>query len=148
MSSTKPTVVVAGTFDLFHRGHLSLLTRAAGLGEVHALVNTDMFVTAFKGRLPIQHQDDRLAMVRAQRPVLAASLNHSADLRTTIDRYVPQRRGLIVVVGDDYNGESYYKQTQIDQSWLDQYNGLLVFLPRVGNWSTTALIEKIKRERA
>jgi len=42
-------VLTIGTFDLLHAGHLAMLERAAEIGELMVGVNSDGFVTAYKG---------------------------------------------------------------------------------------------------
>jgi len=46
-------VLVAGTFDILHPGHIFLINEAAKLGEVHVIVATDKNRKSFSGELPI-----------------------------------------------------------------------------------------------
>lgn len=58
------TVITFGTFDVFHVGHLRLLQRARTLGERLLVgVSSDALNIAKKGRAPVYHQDDRMAII-------------------------------------------------------------------------------------
>ncbi len=58
------TVITFGTFDVFHVGHLRLLQRARALGERLLVgVSSDALNIAKKGRAPVYHQDDRMAII-------------------------------------------------------------------------------------
>jgi cytidyltransferase-like protein len=58
-------VMVFGTFDTLHRGHLFFLSRAAGLGdELTAVVARDRTVGELKGRTPYHNFDSRVASLR------------------------------------------------------------------------------------
>ncbi|MBN2625375.1 MAG: EamA family transporter [Spirochaetales bacterium] len=58
-------VMVFGTFDTLHKGHLFFLTRAAGLGdELTAVVARDRTVGELKGRTPYHNFNSRVAKLR------------------------------------------------------------------------------------
>lgn len=46
-------VLIFGTFDILHPGHISLIKKAKEYGEVHAVVALDETVVAVKGRVPM-----------------------------------------------------------------------------------------------
>ena len=45
-------VLTLGTFDVPHYGHLRLLERAAGFGDLFVGVNSDRFIKTYKGAAP------------------------------------------------------------------------------------------------
>ena len=55
------TVIVNGTFDILHRGHLTLLNHAKSLGDyLIVCIDTDERVKQLKGEdRPIHNQEDR-----------------------------------------------------------------------------------------
>lgn len=69
------TVFTNGIFDLFHAGHLDLLTRARGMGDrLVVAVNDDASTSALKAGRPIVPEAERLAVVAALRCVDLAFL--------------------------------------------------------------------------
>lgn len=57
-------VLVFGTFDLMHPGHLSFLRQARAHGDyLVASVARDTFVQRYKGRYPHHNEDERIASV-------------------------------------------------------------------------------------
>ena len=59
-------VLVFGTFDILHPGHLSFLRQARRMGEwLIAAVARDCFVAAHKGRKPANSERRRMQAVRA-----------------------------------------------------------------------------------
>ena len=60
MKNLKKRILVAGTFDLIHAGHIYLINEAAKLGDVYVIVSTDKNRELFSGERPIVHQEQRL----------------------------------------------------------------------------------------
>lgn len=57
-------VLVFGTFDKFHPGHLSFLRQARRYGRLFVLVARDKTVKKIKGKLPKQSEKKRLALIK------------------------------------------------------------------------------------
>jgi len=127
-------IIVAGTFDLFHIGHVNLLKRASNFGDVLAFVNTDRFVEEFKHRKPVVNQEDRRAVVKTCKYVTDVQFNDNADLKETL-KYIDNITG--IVFGDDYDIEKYRKQTQITREWQALKGIALIQLPRTDGVSST-----------
>lgn len=72
---TKKKILVAGTFDLLHSGHIAFFRRAAEYGDVYVGIGSDASVMAFKNRLPINPDYERLYNVKANRYVKDAWIN-------------------------------------------------------------------------
>ncbi len=69
-------VLVWGTFDVLHLGHLDFLTQAKALGDhLMVLVARDVNVKKVKGLLPLHGENERLQMVKNLRPVDEAHLD-------------------------------------------------------------------------
>jgi choline-phosphate cytidylyltransferase len=127
-----PTVITFGTFDVFHIGHLSILERAAALGDRLVVgVSTDALNLAKKSRAPVYPEHERLAIVRSLRCVSAVFYEESLELKA---QYIQQHDARILVMGDDWRGK------------FDSFSHLceVVYLTRTPAISTTAVIEKIK----
>ncbi len=59
------TVLVAGTFDFFHKGHQKFLTDALALGEkLLVIVARDSSVKKIKGFFPTHSQAERIAEIQ------------------------------------------------------------------------------------
>ena len=134
----KPRVFTNGVFDVLHRGHVTYLEQARGLGaSLVVAVNTDDSVRRLgKGAdRPLNPLDDRMAMLAA----LA-----SVDLVVPFDEDTP--RDLIVacmpeilVKGGDYN-----VATTVGAAEVIAAGGRFVAIPFRYDRSTTALIAKIR----
>ena len=136
-------VVVAGTFDLFHVGHVELLRRASKFGKVIALVNTDRFVEEFKGITPTIGESGRYDVVHACAYVSLTFFNDESDLRKTIDGIPSYFNITGIVFGDDYDIEKYRKQTQIDTEWQYFKDVAFIQLPRTRGVSSSEIRKKL-----
>ena len=64
MNKVKKRILVAGTFDLVHAGHIYLINEAAKLGDVYVIVATDRNRELFSGERPIIPQEQRLEIIK------------------------------------------------------------------------------------
>jgi rfaE bifunctional protein nucleotidyltransferase chain/domain len=134
----RPLVFTNGVFDVLHRGHVSCLLRARALGASLLVgVNTDASARRLgkgAGR-PFNREHDRAAVVSALEPVsLVALFDEDAPLEL-----IRLARPDVYVKGDDYRIDGL-AEAQLVRSW----QGRALTLPRVGNLSTTALVERIR----
>lgn len=138
--STSKTVFVSGVFDLFHRGHVELLNRAAAYGDRLVVgVNSDDMVERYKRR-PVFSQDDRLAIVKSMRCVSDAVIYGDFDLKPMVELFRPA----FMVHGDDWPRGSYLKQIRMTEEDLIQYGVELVFLPYWRGTSTTSIVNQLR----
>lgn len=72
-------VLVMGTFDDLHPGHLFLLNEASKRGELCVIVGRDANVTTFKGRPPVQSEEERMAAIRNAFPAADVRLGDATD---------------------------------------------------------------------
>lgn len=80
--TTKTRILVAGTFDIIHPGHIRFLHAAKNLAnnsELIVVVARDRNVKRIKGREPIFNEEERLEIVSALKPVDKAILGHDSD---------------------------------------------------------------------
>lgn len=68
-------VLVTGSFDLLHSGHVAFLKKAAGYGNVYVGIGPDHSIEVFKGRPPVNSEQERLFMVRSIKYVKWAWIN-------------------------------------------------------------------------
>ena len=134
----RPLVFTNGVFDILHRGHVSYLAAARGLGASLVVgVNSDRSARALgKG-------SDRPLNGEADRACVLAALQ-SVDLVTLFDEGKPLALLRIVrpdlyVKGGDYDVETL-EETALVRSW----GGEARALPFVDGYSTTALVRRIR----
>ncbi len=86
----KKRVLVFGTFDLLHPGHLFYLEKAKSFGErLFVVVARDSTVEKVKGRKPINDESFRLKMVQALRAVDEAVLGAEGNIYLRIEEIRP-----------------------------------------------------------
>ena len=91
-------VLVAGTFDILHPGHIFLINEAAKLGEVHVIVATDKNREKFSGKLPIIPEEQRLKVIKSLKNVKKAKLGRKDNNKlVTISEINPD----IILLGPD-----------------------------------------------
>ncbi len=84
-------VLVFGTFDIFHPGHLSFLRQARRHGDrLYAVIARDRTVLAVKKRLPIMTEKERLESVKASGLADEAMLGSLRDKYSAIKKIRPQ----------------------------------------------------------
>jgi rfaE bifunctional protein nucleotidyltransferase chain/domain len=134
----RPLVFTNGVFDVLHRGHVTYLEQARGLGAALVVaVNSDASVKRLgKGDdRPLNAQDDRMAVLAA----LAA-----VDLVVPFDDDTPRAlivacRPDVLVKGGDYTAESTAGAAEVTMA-----GGRFVAIPFAFDRSTTALINRIR----
>ncbi len=137
-SSGKSIVFTNGCFDIIHRGHVEYLEFAASLGDILIIgLNTDDSVRRLKGtERPINRFEDR-ALVLASLEAVDYVVGFSEDTPyQLIKEIVPD----VLVKGADYKPEDV-----VGRDIVEANGGRLVLAPFKSGYSTTGLIEKIKR---
>ncbi len=134
-----PVVFTNGVFDLLHRGHVTYLEQARGLGaSLVVAVNSDASVKRLgKGdERPINTQDDRMAVLAALGAV---------DLVVPFDSDTP--RELIMATMPDIlvKGGDYTAATTAGAAEVIANGGRFVAIPFAFERSTTALVRRLRR---
>lgn len=134
----RPRVFTNGVFDVLHRGHVTYLEQARGLGaSLVVAVNTDRSVQSLgKGPdRPLNTLEDRMAMLAALGCV---------DLVVPFDEDTP--RALIVACMPDVlvKGGDYDASTTVGAAEVIAAGGRFVAIPFRYDRSTTALIAKAR----
>jgi D-beta-D-heptose 7-phosphate kinase/D-beta-D-heptose 1-phosphate adenosyltransferase len=126
-------IIVNGTFDVLHKGHIVLLEYAKSLGTTLLVcIDSDRRVKELKGNArPINHQYDRAYMLTALKSVdLVWVFDSDRELIDQIKLFGPD----IMVKGSDYRnkpivGSEYCKE--------------IIFVELVDGYSTTNIIQRI-----
>ncbi|MFX1288486.1 MAG: adenylyltransferase/cytidyltransferase family protein [Promethearchaeota archaeon] len=94
----KKKVLIAGTFDLLHPGHIYLINEAAKLGDVYVIVATDKNRKLYSGETPIIPENQRLEVIKNVKNVKDARLGRSDnDTLKTVKEINPD----IILLGPD-----------------------------------------------
>ena len=135
----RPIVFTNGVFDIVHRGHVTYLAQARALGASLVVgLNSDASARGL-GKSP-----DRPLNAEGDRACVLAALA-SVDLVTLFDEPTPLElmklvRPDVYVKGGDYDIESL-EETALVRS----FGGDALSLPYLDGYSTTALVERIRR---
>jgi FAD synthetase len=98
MNESRKKILIAGTFDLIHAGHIYLINEAAKLGDVYVIVATDRNRELFSGESPIIPQEQRLEVIRNIKNVKEARLGRNDnDTLRTVEEIKPD----IILLGPD-----------------------------------------------
>lgn len=135
----RPIVFTNGVFDIVHRGHVTCLAQARSLGASLVVgLNSDVSARGLgkaPGR-PLNHEGDRATVLAALESVSLVTL---FDETTPIELLKLVRPDLYVK-GGDYDVERL-AETALVRGW----GGEAKALPFVDGYSTTALVERIRR---
>ncbi|MDH3244323.1 MAG: D-glycero-beta-D-manno-heptose 1-phosphate adenylyltransferase [Saprospiraceae bacterium] len=127
-----------GVFDLLHQGHIEYLCEARALGD-HLVVgvNTDASVRRLKGpSRPIHDQNSRALQLAAMQAVDLVILFEGDTPLPEIESIQPD----YLVKGGDYNPEQI-----VGRNFVKGHGGQVVVIPFVDGFSTSRIIEKIKK---
>ncbi len=94
---SRPKVLVAGTFEILHPGHIELFRTAWEKGRVYVIVSRDINAEKFKGRPIIVPEEQRRKIVESIRYVYRAVLGHQEDLLKPVEEIDPD----IILLGPD-----------------------------------------------
>ncbi len=134
----KKIVFTNGCFDILHHGHLDLLARAAGHGNILIVgINTDSSVQRLKGpSRPVNNEQDRAFQVASLLCTDAVCLFDEDTPETLINLLKPD----VLVKGGDYTIDKI-----VGADFVQSYGGSVEIIPFVNGYSTTSLIERIQR---
>lgn len=82
-------VMVFGTFDLLHPGHLFLIREAQKLGHVTVVVARAKNVEKIKGRTPVEDDTTRIAAIQKEFPDATVILGSKTDFLEPIRTHKP-----------------------------------------------------------
>ncbi|OUV03733.1 MAG: hypothetical protein CBC40_05825 [bacterium TMED80] len=128
-------VFTNGCFDLLHKGHLDLLSNAAGFGDkLFVGLNSDKSVKKLKGdSRPKQNE-----ITRAQKLLELTYVNHVI----IFEDLIPQK--LIHAISPDVlvKGGDYKKSEIVGAKHVISSGGVVKIVPLTPGFSTTSIIEK------
>lgn len=126
-------VMVNGTFDILHRGHIELLNFAKSQGDsLLVAIDTDRRVRKLKGNdRPINSQEDRkFHLINLKAVDTVCFFDSKEELIELMKHWQPD----VYVKGSDWKK---------DKSTAHEYSKQVIYYDRVGNYSTTNIIQRI-----
>jgi D-beta-D-heptose 7-phosphate kinase/D-beta-D-heptose 1-phosphate adenosyltransferase len=128
------TVMVNGTFDVLHPGHVAMLNTARSYGDyLIVAIDTDRRVRELKGEgRPINNQNDRKIMLTNLKAVdFVVIFDSTEELIDYMKLYKPQ----VYVKGSDWKHDT--------ESTAHQYCNKVIYYDRIEPYSTTKTIQDI-----
>jgi D-beta-D-heptose 7-phosphate kinase/D-beta-D-heptose 1-phosphate adenosyltransferase len=128
------TVMVNGTFDILHPGHVALLNTARSYGDYLVVaIDTDRRVTELKGpQRPVNDQNFRRVMLSNLKAVdIVVLFDNEQELADIIKTYKPD----VYVKGSDWKKDT--------QSLAHKYCKEVIYYDRIEEYSSTKIIESI-----
>lgn len=137
MTNQKMIGYTAGTFDMFHIGHLNLLRNARSRCDYLIVgVNSDRLVQEYKGKRAVVPLEERMEIVRSLRFVDEVLQVDSLDKKISWN----QRHYDLLFIGDDWKGEPRWEATAKE---MEQFGVKTIFLPYTKGTNSTLLREKL-----
>jgi D-beta-D-heptose 7-phosphate kinase/D-beta-D-heptose 1-phosphate adenosyltransferase len=123
-------IVVNGTFDVIHPGHLALLNYARSLGDfLLVAIDTDERVRALKGpNRPINNQHERKLLLENLRAV------DQVEFFSSPEELIVLVKDCTMVKGSDYRGRSVIGETHCRE---------VIYYDRLDDYSSTKKIQDI-----
>src|ERR1700686_1688656 len=134
-------VFTNGCFDLLHPGHVRCLAEARALGDLLVVgVNSDSSVRGNKGpERPLVPQNDRAEVLAALSSVDYVTIFDEPTPRDLITRLLPS----VLVKGADWGPNEVVGRAEVEAA-----GGRVVSIPLSQGYSTTSLLEKIRKAAA
>lgn len=131
-------VFTNGCFDLLHRGHIEYLAKAKSFGDILIIgLNSDKSVKILKGPTrPFINEEDRGVVLESLKFVDAVILFEEETPFNVINKIIPD----VLVKGGDYNINNI-----VGKKTVEDNGGEVVTVEYIKGFSTSNLIEKIKR---
>jgi len=127
-------IVVNGSFDIVHLGHIRLLEYARSFPNsyVYVLIDSDARIKNLKGSdRPVNNEYERSSLLAALKSVDRVDIfNSDKELETYIKNYNPD----LMIKGSDYEGKPIIGS---------EYCKKIIFYDRLEKYSTTQKIQSI-----
>jgi phosphoenolpyruvate phosphomutase / 2-hydroxyethylphosphonate cytidylyltransferase len=127
-------VYVGMSADLIHPGHINILKKAAGLGELTVGLLTDRAIASYK-RLPFMSFEQRKEVLESIKGISKIIPQNTLDYRENLKIIKPD----FVVHGDDWKEGVQIETRQQVIDCLSKWNGELIELEYTQNISSTKL---------
>jgi D-glycero-beta-D-manno-heptose 1-phosphate adenylyltransferase len=131
-------VFTNGCFDILHPGHIRMLEKARALGDVLVVgINSDPSVQGIKGpQRPLIPEGERAELLAALQSVDFVTIFDELTPRELIAAILPA----ILVKGSDWGPDEIVGREEVEAA-----GGVVISIPLEVGYSTTKLIERIRR---
>ena len=131
-------VFTNGCFDLLHPGHIETLEKARNLGDALVVgVNSDRSVREMKGAgRPIVPERERAEVLAALECVDAVLIFDEPTPQEIVAALLPD----VLVKGGDWASDQIIGRGEVEAA-----GGRVVSVPVVAGYSTSAMVEKIRK---
>jgi D-beta-D-heptose 7-phosphate kinase/D-beta-D-heptose 1-phosphate adenosyltransferase len=131
-------VFANGCFDILHRGHIEILAKAKSFGDILVVgLNSDASVTRLKGAFrPLVGEEDRSYVLSALEAVDYVVVFEEDTPLEVIRALEPD----VLVKGAEYGNEDI-----VGSRFVEEHGGRVERVPMKEGYSTTSLLEKIRR---
>ncbi len=145
----RPRVLVAGTFEIIHPGHIELFKRAWEKGRVYVIVSRDSNAEKFKKRPIIVPEEQRRRVVESLKYVYKAVLGDREDMLKPVEEIKPD----VILLGPDQGVSEDWLRKELEKRGVKARIERLKEKVECSLCSTSkiinAIIEKIgKRKRS
>lgn len=134
----KKVVFTNGVFDILHRGHVEYLDKARTYGDVLILgLNTDSSARIIKGEgRPLVKQEDRAIAIAG---LWCVDFICFFEEKTPL-KIIQQLQPDVLIKGGDYGLNDI-----VGKDFVENTGGKVFTIPLTPGFSTTKLIEKVKK---
>lgn len=137
-----PVVLVLGTFDVLHWGHVLFLAEASKYGPVTVGVSADNLVLQQKGAKPLFGIAERRAAL--ERLGYDTVSRQAGDARAVFDEVKPT----VFVCGNDWLAHpesAHLESAGLTVRFLNQSGVTLVYVPRDHDMSSSEIIRRARK---
>lgn len=130
-------LLTIGTFDIPHVGHATFLRHCERYADqVIVGVNTDRFVTEYKGATPIYHETTRAWLI--------AELGYEIYFNDSAGSVlIHEIRPDVVAIGSDWLHRDYFTQIDMTPSDFEEFKCGLLYLPYTAGISTSDIKQRL-----
>lgn len=134
----KKIIYTAGSFDLFHYGHLNILLKAKKLGNYLIVgVSSDKLIKKYKKMKPIINYKERSLIIRELLCVDKVIKQENFFKIKQLKKYNID----IIVLGSDWKNKKFLELEKI----IRKLKITLIYIPYTKHLSSSKIIEKIIR---
>lgn len=132
----KIVIYTAGSYDLFHFGHLNILLKAKKLGNYLIVgVSTDALISKYKGMKPIICYKDRIAIIKELKCVdKIIKQDKFFDIKQLKNYHITY-----IVLGDDWKNKKFPEL----EKCLKELHIKMIYVPYTKRLSTSKIKKSI-----
>jgi len=135
-------VITLGTFDIPHWGHFNLLNKCKEMAdEVVIDLNTDEFITKYKGKPPVMTYKEREQSLNSLG--IAGWIIPNDQVSGSAKEVILLSKANYIVIGSDWGRKDYLSQLGLDWDWLDENNIGIIYINYTKGVSTTELKKRL-----